>query len=66
MSLTLRNDGALDHDFTIEELNIDVLLHPRDTQIVNFTVDHAGSINYICSVPGHEESGLVGEIIVTQ
>jgi heme/copper-type cytochrome/quinol oxidase subunit 2 len=66
IELTLRNDGALDHDFTIEELGIDVLLHPGDIQIVNFTVDHVASIKYICSIPGHEEAGMVGEIIITE
>lgn len=66
IELTLRNDGALDHDFVIEELGIDVLLHPGDVQIVPFTVDHPGSVKYICSIPGHEEAGMVGEIVVTE
>jgi uncharacterized cupredoxin-like copper-binding protein len=33
---------------------------------VNFTVDHAANIKYICSIPGHEEAGMVGEIIITE
>ena len=64
VELTLRNDGALDHDFVSEKLGIDVLLHPGDVEVVNFTVDHAATIKYICSIPGHEEAGMVGQIII--
>lgn len=66
IELTLRNDGSLDHDFAAEDLGLDVLLHPGDIQVVKFSVDHSGTIKYICSIPGHEEAGMVGEIIITE
>lgn len=65
VELTIRNDGILDHDFVIEELNIDMLISPGESKTVTFTIDHAGSIKYICNIPGHEEAGMVGEIIIT-
>ena len=65
IEITIRNDGALDHDFVIAELDIDVLLSPGDVEVVEFTVDHAGTITYICNIPGHEEAGMVGQIIIT-
>lgn len=65
VELTIRNDGILDHDFVIEELDIDLLISPGDSKTVTFTIDHAGSIKYICNIPGHEEAGMVGEIIIT-
>ncbi len=66
LEITLINQGALDHDFTIEELGVDVLLSPGDQQVVNVTIDHAGTIRYICSIPGHEEAGMWGNIVVSE
>ena len=66
IEITVRNEGALDHDFVIKELGIDILLSPNDVQIVKITVDHAGTITYICNIPGHEEAGMVGQIIITE
>lgn len=67
IEITVSNQGALDHDFVVEELGIDVLLSPGDTEVIPaFTIDHPTTIKYICSIPGHEEAGMVGEIVVTQ
>lgn len=66
IEITLRNEGALDHNFVISEFGIDVLLSPGDVETVEITVDHAGTIHYICSIPGHEEAGMVGDIIVSE
>lgn len=66
IEITITNAGALDHDLVIEELGVDLLLAPGDTEVVTVTPDHAGTIEYICSIPGHEEAGMVGEIIVTE
>lgn len=66
VELTIRNDGALDHDIVIEDLDVDILLSPGDIEIIHFTVDHATTIEYICSIPGHEEAGMVGRIIISE
>lgn len=66
IELTIRNDGALDHDIVIEELGIDILLSPGDIEIINFSVDHATTIEYICNIPGHEEAGMVGHLIISE
>lgn len=66
IEITVRNDGALDHDFVIADLGVDVLLSPGDIEVVKITIDHAGTITYICNIPGHEEAGMVGQIVVTQ
>ncbi|MEX1071052.1 MAG: cupredoxin domain-containing protein [Anaerolineales bacterium] len=66
IELTLRNDGALDHNFVIEDLGIDILLSPGDIEVVPFTINEPGTILYICNIPGHEEAGMVGEIIISE
>jgi plastocyanin len=64
VQITLRNDGALDHNFVSEEMEINILLSPGEVQIVSFVVSEAGTLSYICNIPGHEEAGMVGEIVV--
>ncbi|MEX2144274.1 MAG: cupredoxin domain-containing protein [Anaerolineales bacterium] len=66
IEITIRNAGALDHDFVIAELDIEVLLSPGDIEVVEFTVDQAGTILYICNIPGHEEAGMVGQIVISE
>ncbi|MEX2161355.1 MAG: cupredoxin domain-containing protein [Anaerolineales bacterium] len=64
IEITLRNEGALDHNLVIEEFDIDELVAPGAQAVVTLTFDEAGTYAYICSIPGHEEAGMVGEIIV--
>lgn len=64
--ITVRNEGALDHNLVIEEYDINVLLSPGDIEVVELTVDHAGTVTYICNIPGHEEAGMVGQIIISE
>lgn len=66
IEITFTNAGALDHNLVIEELGVDILLASGQTEVVTVTVDHPGTIPYICSIPGHEEAGMVGEIVVTE
>lgn len=65
IEITVRNDGALDHNLVIEELGVDILLSPGDIEVVEFSVDHVTTMSYICSIPGHEEAGMIGEIVIS-
>ncbi len=64
VTVTLRNDGMLEHDWVVDELNamIDVL-QSGEMGSVTFTAP-AGEYEYYCSVPGHREAGMVGTLIV--
>lgn len=64
--LTLRNDGVLDHSFVAKELDLNVLLSPGEVQELSFVVSQAGSLSYICNIPGHEEAGMTGEFIASE
>lgn len=66
VELTLRNHGALDHVFQIDSMDVQVLLSPGDVEIITFTVPQPAIIDFICSIPGHEEAGMVGQIVVTE
>ena len=86
--LTLRNTGAVEHDFVIEKIqaNVDLVqdsgsdahhahgaevnydLHfsaqPGETSAIQFTVSEPGTYTFFCSVVGHKEAGMLGELIV--
>jgi uncharacterized cupredoxin-like copper-binding protein/mono/diheme cytochrome c family protein len=63
VSFTLPNDGAAAHNFSIDELGIDIDMPPGSTEE---TVINAppGTYEYYCNVPGHKEAGMVGTLVV--
>jgi uncharacterized cupredoxin-like copper-binding protein len=64
VTAVIRNDGAAPHNFSIDELGIDVDVAPGETQetVINAP---AGEYEYYCNVPGHKEAGMVGTLTVT-
>lgn len=89
--LTLQNEGALDHDFSIvhiplsgevigaeeaeemeghdmsmdaEELDVHVSAAAGESATITFTPSEPGEYEYVCTVPGHEESGMGGTLVV--
>jgi uncharacterized cupredoxin-like copper-binding protein len=65
VTVTLPNNGAAPHNFSIDELGISVDLAPGAT---GETVINAapGTYEYYCNVPGHKEAGMVGTLIVSE
>jgi uncharacterized cupredoxin-like copper-binding protein len=64
VTVTLTNDGALQHDFTVDELGIkSELLNGGETTTVTINAA-AGSYEFYCSVTGHREAGMVGTLTV--
>jgi len=63
VTVTLRNEGALPHNFAVDELGISVDVQPgEETQ---FTINApAGQYEFYCNVPGHREGGMVGTLVV--
>lgn len=88
----LRNDGALDHDFSIFEIphagevraeeaedgmaghdmsgmEMEPEIHvapPHGTSLsVEFTPTTPGEYEFLCTVAGHKEAGMVGTLVVT-
>ena len=62
--ITITNNGALQHDFCIDELGIksDLLNGGESTEV---TINAAaGTYEYYCSVTGHREAGMVGTLTV--
>jgi hypothetical protein len=59
------SEGAADHDFTVDELEVHVPVAPGETVEVTIPEDAApGEYKFYCSVPGHEAAGMVGTLVV--
>ena len=65
VTVMLPNDGVTPHNFSIDELGIDIDIAPGETKetVINAP---AGEYEYYCNVPGHKEAGMVGTLIVTE
>lgn len=52
------------HTFTIEDLDVDTRLKSGETKVIKITPDTAGEFRLKCTIPGHEQLGMSGTIIV--
>jgi uncharacterized cupredoxin-like copper-binding protein len=65
VTVNLPNDGVAPHNFSIDELGIDIDLPAGETQEIVINAP-AGEYEYYCNVPGHKEAGMVGTLIVSE
>ena len=63
VTLTLVNNGKLDHSFTAPDLNIEVILPAGTTNQVSFTAPKAGEYRFY-SAPISEFDVMTGTVIV--
>ncbi len=63
VTVNLPNTGASLHNFSIDELKIDVDVTPGQSGSTKINAP-AGTYQYYCNVPGHKEAGMVGTLTV--
>ena len=64
VEIILDNQGVVEHDWTIDELGVEIYADAGET--VSGTVTAAaGTYEVYCSIPGHREAGMVGTLTVT-
>jgi len=65
VAIVFKNVGTVRHNFMIKELNVaSKLIGPGETDRVEFMASSSGTFSFYCSVPGHKESGMEGELLV--
>jgi uncharacterized cupredoxin-like copper-binding protein len=65
VTVMITNDGVAPHNFSIDELGIDIDIPAGETQETVLNAP-AGEYEYYCNVPGHKEAGMVGTLIVSE
>ena len=63
VTVRVPNKGVTLHNFSIDELHIDVDIAPGATEEVVINAP-AGEYEYYCNVPGHKQAGMVGTLTV--
>lgn len=65
-TITLTNEGFVGHDFVVNDLGIgtDVLNNGESMSITIPEDAEPGDYEFICSVPGHKEAGMVGTLTI--
>lgn len=65
VEIHLVNGGAIEHDFSLDESDVNETLDGGDETDFTFTApDAPGTYTYFCNIPGHEAAGMKGELIV--
>lgn len=65
MNLALTNRGAVVHDVTIPALSFQLVAQPGQRAVGGLTVTTPGTYEFYCSVPGHRQAGMIGQLAVT-
>ncbi|MFN3928910.1 MAG: cupredoxin domain-containing protein [Thermoflexus sp.] len=71
LQITLDNRGSLEHNFVLYDADGQTVLFEKDAiqpgQKANISLkapEKPGTYQYVCTVPGHKEGGMVGTLTV--
>ncbi len=64
LNITVRNDGEVFHDFTIDELDLMIDVEAGDTVTAGLADVKPGTYDFYCSVPGHAQAGMTGTLVI--
>jgi plastocyanin len=65
ITIKLTNKGTVEHNLTIDELDISRNIPPNSTESITFMPRTAGTYVFYCNIAGHREAGEVGKLVVT-
>jgi uncharacterized cupredoxin-like copper-binding protein len=63
-TIALKNTGSIDHDLTVDKAGFKLTVASGKTGDKALTVDKPGTYEFYCSVAGHEDAGMKGELTV--
>jgi plastocyanin len=64
LEVTLVNDGASQHTFTIDKPHLDIVANGGQTKSGSVTFA-PGTYTFYCKVPGHRAQGMQGQLVVS-
>ena len=63
VNIVFKDDGSMFHTFTISALGFDLRANAGNSISGALHLNHAGTFQFICSVPGHAQLGMRGQLI---
>jgi manganese oxidase len=64
VTLVLDNTGQLDHDVSIPSLGVQLKAAAGKSASQTVTATNQGTFEFLCSLPGHKEAGMKGQVTV--
>lgn len=65
VKINFTNPDVVPHLIDLPAFDQHIALPPDGYFTLEFVADKVGSFPYVCSVPGHQEAGMVGMLIVS-
>jgi uncharacterized cupredoxin-like copper-binding protein len=63
-TIALKNTGSIEHDLTLDEAGFKLSVTSGQTADKELKVDKPGTYEFHCSVAGHKDAGMKGELTV--
>jgi uncharacterized cupredoxin-like copper-binding protein len=63
-TITLKNTGSIEHDLTVGDTGFKLSVNSGKTGQKELKLDKAGTYEFHCSVAGHKDAGMKGELTV--
>ncbi len=64
VALPLTNRDPYAHSFDVDAFDVHVLMLTGEPSVARFTPTEPGTYTFYCGVPGHQQAGMVGTLIV--
>ena len=64
-TIVLKNTGSIEHDFTVEDPGFKLTVPGNNTREKVLKIDKPGNYQFYCSVAGHKDAGMKGELTVS-
>lgn len=64
VSFALNNQDLYAHSFDADDFDVHTAMPANSQLTASFTATRPGTFDFYCGVPGHEQAGMVGKIIV--
>jgi len=67
VTVTVINGDAVAHDLVIDAFGVTTGQMTEDEQqvVIEFTANQVGTFEYYCSIPGHREIGMYGNLVIS-
>ena len=64
-TIVLKNTGSIEHDITVDDAGFKLTVPGNNTREKVLKVDKPGTYQFYCSVAGHKDAGMKGELTVS-
>jgi uncharacterized cupredoxin-like copper-binding protein len=63
-TIALKNTGSIEHDLTVDDAHFKLAVNTGKTGEKELKIDKPGTYEFHCSVAGHKDAGMKGELTV--